>query len=299
MGISVNSQEQWPQDLQDQLNGQTGHYGIANGKLPGGVTPGSLASYQDENALTFHIADNSRNFTAGVRIPKTLTFFTGITRSTAAPTTTELPAAGNFGWHQNTSTGAYYWAYNDAGSVVFPSFASVTGTITGDQHGDLSAFVGILHDFTQIQGVITGTQHGTHSGAGTFHSFLGITGVITDAQHGSRGNISGTAHDLVTAAEHGFARKADYSKLLLYPPDCTTVHNDSNAVQRSAGTINADRYAVNGTQVVGARDTSWALSGAYTPRSNLNGAANTLSTATLADYFYTLVQSLMTHGLIG
>lgn len=128
MPISVNSNEHWPQDLQDQLNGQTGFYGITgNGKLPSGVTPGSLASYQDENAVTFHFADNSRNFTPGVRIPKTLTFFTGITRSSGAPSTTELPAAGNFGWHQNTSTGDYYWAYNDAGTVVLPAHLNQPG----------------------------------------------------------------------------------------------------------------------------------------------------------------------------
>lgn len=43
--------------------------------------------------------------------------FLGKTTSTAAPSVTEYPASGDYGFHEDTMTSTRYWAYNDGGTV--------------------------------------------------------------------------------------------------------------------------------------------------------------------------------------
>lgn len=240
-------------DAWDQQNSKTQLIGAQNGKLPNGAPPGSLATWTDSSAIYFSVAGPDRNFASSLRVSRAVTLYTGLTTTALPPTTTELPKSGSFGWHLDTNTGAYYWALNNAGTIVYPNFLGITGTISTLQHGDLSTAVATFHTFAQITGTITIAQHGDMSGGATtdLHKFAQINGVITDTQHGARGNISGTAHDVVVASGNaGFMSGADKAKLNNYPADCTTVYNDSNAVQRNAGAVNGLTYRVNGTKVV-------------------------------------------------
>lgn len=281
MTISINSRDPAIQDLMQQLNAQAGHVGISpQGALPGGVAPFSLASRWTGEAMVFHPADSSGQFKQGISIPRNVTYYTGLTSTAAAPTTAELPNDGSFGWHHNTLTGNYYFAYNDGGVIRYPSFASITGNIQ------------------DIPGQITAGQHGNLT-SGTLHSFAVISGSISAAQHDNQTN-GGLHAAVVAAGASGFMTGADKTKLNNYPADCTTVYNDSNAVQRSGGLINAAGYYVAGTKVVGARDTAWSLTGSYTSRKNLNGATSLpLTNQVLGDVIYSIVETLITHGLMG
>lgn len=256
------------------MNAQTVHFGVDNGdSLPGGVTPGSLATWQDESNFYLSKADGSKQFAAPFSIPKSLTGFSGLTESATVPTTTDLPDDGNFGWHLNTATGEYSQAYNDGGVIVFQSLSTLTGSIS-----DLS-------------GSITEAQHGNLA-TGTLHPFTVISGSINDAQHGNRGNNSGSAHDVVItsaggAGVHGFMHRDDKAKIDRYPLDCTTVYNDSNAVQRSAGNISGTKFSVNGVQIITSQGA--AINDAPTAPADLD---------VLTTKFNQLLARLRAHGLI-
>lgn len=243
MGISLNTRDPAMLDLMDQLNGQTRMHGTLDGSLPGGVTPGSVAIYQTQDGFFFHQADSSRNFGDGFKIPTSAQGLTSLTSSITAPSTADLPNSGDFGWHLNTATGAYYFAYNDVGGIVYPDFASVAGTL----------------DFSRLEGALTLDQHGDLSGDSvTKHKFLQISGTITATQHAAQ--TVGTLHAAVIAAgASGFMTGADKTKLDNYPADCTTTFNDSNAVKRASGVVNATQYNVSNIRVVTSRQQGWAV----------------------------------------
>lgn len=268
MAVAVSSSDAAVQDMQDQINGGTRQYGISpGGALPSGVSPYSLATQQTATTLNFHVADSRGVFGNAIQFPKTLTLYTGLTESASGPATSDLPSDGSFGWHLNTTSGRYAFAYNDSGTIIFPNLTYISGTITNTQHGNLAGQGGTDHDLTQISGnisvipgSITLSQHGDLSGlGGTSHGFGQISGTITIAQHGALGNLSGTAHLAVTTSVDGFMSASDKTKLNNYPADCTTVATDSNAVQRSSGAVAASqfnavsRYTVGANQVVGAQ----------------------------------------------
>lgn len=277
MGISSNSADSGLQDILSQINAQTGHFGVNNGdSLPGGVPPGSLATWQDDSNFYLSKSDGSRQFGAPFSIPKGVTGLAPLTSSAAPPTTDDLPNDGDFGFHLDTSTGFYWWALNDAGAVVFPvtAFDHLTGTLSLEQHGDLSG------------------------DSSTKHKFAQISGIITDAQHGNRGNSGGSAHDIATASDHGFMSTANFSKLALYPADCTTTATDSNAVQRSAGNVNVvtvtanTGYKVGANLVVGARE-------AAVPDLATDGSETTVTICTKVNTLLSKLRASTGHGLIG
>lgn len=256
MAVSSNNQAPDVQDILAQMNAQTQHFGVDDA-LPGGVNPGSLATKQDEDNFYFYKADSSRQFGEPFTLSKGLSNFLPISRSATAPTTDDLPEDGNFGWHLDTVTGFYYWALNDAGTVVLQNIATFTGTITAAQHGDLSAETSDMH------------------------SFDSITGHISDAQHGTRGSAA-THSAVVASGAAGFMIGTDKAKLDNYPADCTGSFidpvSDSNAVQRSSGNICAKAYFVNNTRIITDSATGWG-----TPSGTLDRTFFVTGTVTLSE----------------
>lgn len=55
--------------------------------------------------------------TSRVRVRNTILGINGYTSSAAAATTTELPTAGDYGIHKNTTSGAVHLCFNDAGTI--------------------------------------------------------------------------------------------------------------------------------------------------------------------------------------
>lgn len=159
------------QQVQSQLNAYPSYNGLTNGKSATGVAPGSLqARSLPSGGIGFAIADSTKTFSQEFVLQSGSTggsviFQTG----TGAPTTTTFPTAGTFAWYHDTTSGKYWWVYNDGGTIVEQSLSTLSGSISASQHGNLSGAGGTDHDFTQISGTITDTQHGSRSG-GTLHS---------------------------------------------------------------------------------------------------------------------------------
>lgn len=244
----VGAVQQQLNNAQDQSNGQTRFYGIANGgTLPAGATAFSSALWTDSTNFYLAQAGSDGTFTTPLTIPRDIATSSGryltLTTSALPPAVADLPADGNYGWHLDTSTSAYYWAYNAAGVIVYPNFLSISGTITGTQHSDLSAFVGTLHGMAQISGSISAAQHGNLSGTGPFHAFQGITGVITDTQHGARSGGTALHPIAVASGTAGFMSGTDKSKL----DDITS------AVSSSTVPINTSGYFLSNVAIISSR----------------------------------------------
>lgn len=178
MSISSNNQAPDIQDILAQMNAQTQHFGVDTGDaLPGGVNPGSLSTWQDEAKFYLSKADSSRQFQTPFALSKGLSSFLPISRSALPPAVADLPADGDFGWHLDTLTGFYYWALNDAGAVVFPNFASISGTL----------------NFTRLAGELTDSQHGDRGG-GSLHAVAtdSVDGFMAASEHEKLRDITAT-----------------------------------------------------------------------------------------------------------
>lgn len=153
------------QSFQTQLNTSPAYSGIgSNGKSANGVPPGSLqARSLPSGGIAFSVADNSGSF--GTEYPLvnavggTVIFQSG----TAAPSVTTFPIAGTFAFYHRTSTGAYYFVYNDAGTLVNISLSTLGGSLSAAQHGNLAGAGTTMHDFPEISGSITASQHGAQT----------------------------------------------------------------------------------------------------------------------------------------
>jgi hypothetical protein len=268
-------------DLQAQLNARPQTLNTRPGGPLPVTAPGSLHTVRDENGMTLHITGPNGVPGTGFHIPSSINLFAGVTTSTGAPTTTEYPDDGEYGFHYRSSNDRFYWTVNYGGTIRFPHLATLEGAVS-----DLS-------------GTITLTQHGDLSGdALTKHKFAQISGAITATQHGSQ--TLATLHAVADASNNGFMTAAQVTKLANYPADCTAVANDSNAVQRVAGVINAVSYNSTGVRVVGARQTGWALATGTADRTTF--ATATVTLAELAQRVKALIDDLHAtagHGLIG
>lgn len=231
--FSTSSTDAEVQGIADQGNSQARVFSAADRRVKAKAPAGSMTTRFTKTHVHVIPHDSKGAPGAPVSIPKSLTNYVGLTVSAAAPGLTELPEDGSFGWHHNTSSSAYYFAYNDAGTVVFLGLSGMAGT-------------------------------------------------ISDAQHGSR--AGGTLHPDANGTTSGFMPAAAVTKLGNYPASCTTVANDSNAVQRNSGAINGTQYNVSGTKVVGAQGAAVADAGA------------TLASTTAQ--LNTLLARLRAHGLI-
>lgn len=132
--------------FQSQNNSAPGLFSNTGGLVPLGVTPGSLnAVRMPDGSISLDVADSSgfgNPVTIGGAAPGSDNYLAPQTHS-GAPTTTQFPSAGNFGWYKNTSSGNWYFTLNFGGTLVFQDISTFSGTITDTQHGSRSG--GTLH----------------------------------------------------------------------------------------------------------------------------------------------------------
>lgn len=166
-----------------------------------------------------------------------LAFKTG----TAAPTVADYPDDGDNGQFYDTAASQLYIVRNYQGTLIYPNFVSISGTISDTQHGDRSTTTTTMHKFSQISGSITATQHGA------------LTSTTA-------------SHQNATTSDAGFMSSADKTKL----DNAVSTATASRLVIRdaSAGAAFAaltmtigdasTEYRVSGTRVVDSRKTGWS-----------------------------------------
>ena len=94
-------------------DGASGSAGAANG---GNVVIGAGAGFGTGARGVVKIGYDGTNI-CRVTVRNTILGLNGYTSSTADPTTTDLPVAGDYGVHKNTTSGTVYLAFNDAGTI--------------------------------------------------------------------------------------------------------------------------------------------------------------------------------------
>lgn len=287
------------QSIQDSINANPAV--ITNPSGTTGAVPGTLTTQAVNGAIMVGVIGS--NGRPGPTFPLGKpALYVSLSTSTAAPGTGDLPKDGNYGWHFNSSTGEYSFAYNSGGSIVFQSIDTLSGKITSTQHGDLSAVDTSLprHVFSQITGAITLVQHGNlGSGSVSPHDFSQISGTVSDTQHGSR--AGGSLHpNVVVSGASGFMTGVQAATLA----SILTIVNDITSTGAVSELLNCTQLQVSGTKVVGARDTVWTIAGglafdkalvAYTP----NAAYTPSDLVQLAKWINGIVVTLQVHGLLG
>lgn len=149
------------QSIQVQTNTAPTLFSNTGGKVPIGVVPGSLnVTRQQDGSITLDVADSSgfgNPLTVAATTPSSSAYLSPQTH-TGAPSTTQFPLPGNFGWYKNTTSGNWYFTLNFGGSLVFQDISTLSGTITATQHGNLAG--GALHAAatTSANGFATATQ---------------------------------------------------------------------------------------------------------------------------------------------
>lgn len=242
-------------DVESQFRRSTQIKGVNGNRRPSGLKEGDLTTRLASNGSIEIAVSDARGNQQAISIPSNIADLpTGLYQYINFQTGAVPPAIGNFptdgdwGQYYDTATAALYWGRNIGGSLVFPHFLGITGTISDTQHGDRSTTATTMHGFNQI------------------------TGTITNAQHGNRGG--GTLHDAVTGAANGFMIAADKTKL----DNATASGTASTLVLRDGsggitgvngtftgnvditGAVDTDSlYRVNGVRVVDDRQTGWAL----------------------------------------
>jgi hypothetical protein len=213
-----------------------------------------------------------------------LAFKTG----TADPVLADYPNDGDNGWFYNTTASQLWYVRNYQGTLVYINFVSVSGTISALQHGDLSGAGGTMHNLNQLNGE------------------------LTDTQHGDRGRITGgnPMHTSATTTEAGFMSASDKTKVDNAVSTATAsrlVIRDASAGAAFGGTLTAaaidasgnvntdNHYSVDGTQVVGNRNTGWTTQSASSSKADL-GASPTVGA--LASWARAIQDMLATHGLL-
>lgn len=219
--------------------------------LPNGGLAVSLYDAAGQPTTAIIAADSNTN----------VSFQTG----TIPPALANFPADGSNGQYYDTNLGQLWIVRNYQGTLIYPNFVSIAGTITGTQHGNLNTFVGVMHAFTQISGVITDAQHGNRAG-GTLHSPASgsAAGFMTIGQF----NLIANATDAATPS--------------------TLVERDASGnaafVLCTATTFNAtSQYRTANLRVVSTRKTGWT---AWT------GTASRATAATYTDPSFTTTPTL-------
>lgn len=266
--------------LTADINAQPKAIGMQDGKVPSGFRQDDIGHRVSASTLTFTKLDADGN-AIDFPISQAVTQYVGKLTVTAAPTVTELPNDGDYGWAINGTT--VYWAINDNGTIRFPTLSTLSGNITDAQHGDRS----------------TTTT--------TMHKFLQISGTITAAQHGSLTNNATASHSNATTSQAGFMSTAHFDLV----DGATTAATPNTLVIRGSGGggiftgtlagVIADmstEYRVSGTKVVETRKTGYtAMTG--TKNRGSSYATGTITLVQLAERVGALQDDLASHGLIG
>ena len=94
-------------------NGASGSAGVASG---GSVRIGAGINYGTGTAGQVQLGYDG-TVVSRVTVRNTILALNGYTTTAAAATTTELPTAGDFGIHKNSSSGAVHLCFNDGGTI--------------------------------------------------------------------------------------------------------------------------------------------------------------------------------------
>lgn len=235
------------QSIQTQTNTAPGLFSNIGGKLALGVPPGSVNAVRlPDGSISLDVADSSgfgNPLVIGSQAPSSSNYIAPQTHA-GAPTTTQFPSDGNFGWYKNTTSGNWYFTLNFGGSLVFQNLATFSGT-------------------------------------------------ISDTQHGSRSG--GTLHAAATTSAAGFATAAQITLL----GGLNTTVTDITTTGAVTELLNGSQLQVNGTKVVGARNTGWSQTGTFTTTKGLVVNTTSITAAQLGDIVYTIYTALVTHGLLG
>lgn len=127
--------------LLDQINARTRQRAVVDGKFPRDLKNGDGTTRLSGDNI--HIGMSDGRSVKEFRISREASNLGAMTTSTSAPTTTELPDSGDWGWHYDSSAGKYYIARNESDVIVYPNFVSISGSITASQHGSQTS--GTLH----------------------------------------------------------------------------------------------------------------------------------------------------------
>lgn len=241
-----------------------------------------IARVLDNGQLSLSYFDAKGN-SADYNLPSDISSQVGYQEGSGVPTLANFPNPGDNGQYFDTATSRLWIVRNRGGTLIYPNFVSISGTITGTQHSDLSAFVGTLHSFGQISGTITATQHGNFSAATANDS---LHAVATTAHPGF---LSTTFFDLLNGATAAATAS-------------TLVQRNGTGGANFAGTLAAvdvdasGHYEVDSVQVVSNRNTGWT---APTATQSKAGFANGATATQIEQTLSAVVNALITHGLLG
>lgn len=98
------------------ISSGSGSSGSANAANGGNVLIGAGAGFGTGARGVVQIGYDGANV-CRVTVRNTILGLNGYTSTAADPTTTDLPTAGDFGIHKNTSSGTVYLAFNDGGTI--------------------------------------------------------------------------------------------------------------------------------------------------------------------------------------
>lgn len=168
---------------------------------------------------------------------KNLAFKTGV----VAPALTDYPNDGDNGQFYDTAAGQLYIVRNYLGTLIYPNFVSISGTITDAQHGSRGG----------------GTLHAAVTGA--------ANGFMIAADKTKLDNAVSTATASRLVIRDGTAGAAFGGTLTYATATGTTLNaTTGNITTVNATTVNgttadmATSYLVGGTQVLISRRTGWS-----------------------------------------
>lgn len=271
------------QSLISNINSTPSFLGVSNGVYPSDAVPGSFTAEATDGGINFGVVDGSRTVPQIFNFSQTITNFLGTIDHPGDPVVADFPADGNYGWFRNDTSGAYGIVLNDAGSIVYPNFVYISGTISLTQHGDLHGLGGTSHDFQQIFGTITDLQHGTRSG--------------------------GTLHAAATGLANGFMTTTQVGQLTTATTNIATLQTtvtDITSTGTPSNILNCTHLDVNGTKVVGARQTGWnnitatiLRDGSGMTFTGVNADFTAGNFAIAVRLLFTLINDMANHGVIG
>lgn len=133
-------------NTQAQLQAPTNKSVFGSVTTTGAKNGDQFTSIAPDGVFTVSVFDKNSN-AASVTIPpglspdlaNLLAFQTG----TTDPVVSNFPDDGNWGWYYNTMTGKLWVPRNYQGSLIYPDFVSISGTISDTQHGSRGG--GTLH----------------------------------------------------------------------------------------------------------------------------------------------------------
>lgn len=294
-------------DVESQFRRSTQIKGVNGNRRPSGLKEGDLTTRLASNGSIELAVSDARGNQQAISIPSNIADLpTGLYQYINFQTGAVPPAIGNFptdgdwGQYYDTATTALYWGRNIGGSLVFPHFLGITGTISDTQHGDRSTTTTTMHKFPQISGTVTDAQHGNRGGGALHNAATGATAGFMSAADKTILDAATTTATPDTLVLRGVSGGSNFAGTLTIVNLSSTGTISTTSTIGATGAINSNaQYNVSGTRVVSARQTGWAAPTGTSTRTTFDTA--TVTTAQLAERVKALLEDLGNvggHGLI-